>query len=346
MPPWRCPLREVSKDGNFTRSRPYSPTPQFCMLVVLQTDLYTEFSDLSPGNHMMPAPGGGRLWRSLLLAGLAVLCTAGTSSANEREQQLADRLVATVEAGEPVWLESGGREFLALHHAALGALPRHAVLLVHGMGGHPDWPEVVAPLRTGLQGRGWSTLSLQMPLLAPSALADDYGRTVREAVRRIGNGVEFLRGQGYACVVLAGYSFGASQALAYLAGQGDADGLIIISILAREFLQPPVDLPSLLGQIKIPVLDIYGRRDFPEVVNRAHDRRIAARGKEAVIYEQRVIDGAGHYFTDREQQLVDVMVEWLDAAFGDRQCGAGDMAVNGDQVTDQNDEPRQGANED
>ena len=39
------------------------------------------------------------------------------------------------------------------------------------------------------------------------------------------------------------------------------------------------------------------------------------------IYEQRVIDGADHYFTDREQQLTDVIVKWLDMTFSDRPCG-------------------------
>ena len=200
--------------------------------------------------HLMP----GRVHRGLCRLLLAAAAVAGCTGADAaREQQLAERLMETVQVGEPVWLRADGRDFLTLHHAALGALPRHAVLLIHNMGGHPDWPEVIAPLRRNLPARGWSTLSLQMPLLAPRALADDYGRTLRAAVRRIESGVEFLREQNYSCIVLAGYSFGASQALAYLSDHGEeADGLIIIGILAREFLQPAIDLPIFLKSSTVP----------------------------------------------------------------------------------------------
>lgn len=283
---------------------------------------------------------GPRLGRLLLAVAVLLGCGgAGNSSGHEREQMLAERLIESVETGEPVWLQADNRDFLALHHAALGALPRQAILLIHNMGGHPDWPEVIAPLRRDLPDRGWSTLSLQMPLLAPRALADDYGRTMREAVHRIESGVEFLRAQGYSCVVLAGYGFGASQALAWLAEHGQADGLITIGILAREFLQPAVDLPSLLARVEIPVLDIYGRNDFPEVVNRAHERRIAVTGQEDSIYEQRVIDGADHYFTDREQQLLGVVAEWLEVTFGDRPCVPGTMEAKDGRIAEEGDEP-------
>ncbi len=283
--------------------------------------LYTATDGMSAEKALMPSRSSGPVRRWLLLAGGSLLfCTAAGDGGDKREQQLADRLVTRIEQGEPVRLEADGREFLALHQPVFGALPRHAVLLVHNMGGHPDWPEVVSPLRTGLPEAGWSTLSLQMPLLAPRALADDYGRTVNEAVRRIASGVGFLRRQGYACVVLAGYGFGASEALAYLAQQEDADGLITVSVLAREFLQPSIDLPSLLARIRMPVLDIYGREDFPEVIEQAHDRRTAVKNNGTAEYEQRVIDGADHYFTDRDRQLVDTVVAWLDATYSDRRC--------------------------
>lgn len=265
----------------------------------------------------------GGVARGLLLAAITLLCTgAGAGDgAGEREQRLAERLRESVTQGEPVNLSTEAGEFLALHDAALGALPRHALLLVHSMGGHPDWPEVIAPLRTGVTAPAWGTLSLQMPLLPPQSLADDYGGTVAAAVERIASGVAFLRQQDYSCIVLAGYGFGASQALAYLARHQNADGLVTVGILARDFLQPSLDLPSLLKRVRVPVLDIYGQHDFPKVIEQAHERRTAVSDTEAVSFEQRVIAGADHYFTDHGRQLVATVVEWLKTTYDGRYCG-------------------------
>ncbi|MCS3902113.1 pimeloyl-ACP methyl ester carboxylesterase [Methylohalomonas lacus] len=265
----------------------------------------------------------GRLLALLRLFVLAcsLLQAPGGFAASEREQQLAERLAAQTGSGEQVWLTAGDEPFLALHNAVLGALPRRAVLLVHNMGGHADWPEVIAPLRRGLTELGWSTLSLQMPLLAAGALADDYGRTLPAAGRRIDSGIDYLRDQGYGQVVLLGYGFGASQALAYLAENDTADGLILVGILAREFLQPAPDLPELLGRLDQPVLDVYGRNDFPEVIERAQARRRAATG----AYSQRAVAGADHYFTGREQRLLAVLGNWLNETF----AVAGDTSYDG-----------------
>jgi len=283
--------------------------------------LYTAEHDFTATIVLMTVQFASGIARGLLLVAIMLFCTGGTGKAGEREQRLAERLRESVAQGEPVNLATDAGDFLALHEAALGALPRHALLLVHNMGGHPDWPEVIAPLRTGVSTPGWGTLSLQMPLLPPQSLADDYGRTVTEAVKRIASGLAFLREQDYSCIVLAGYGFGAAQALAYLARHQDADGLITVGILARDFLQPSLDVPSLLKRIRVPVLDMYGERDFPKVIEQAHDRRTAVPDSETSDYKQRVIDGADHYFTDHERELVDTVVEWLQTTYDGRYCG-------------------------
>lgn len=272
----------------------------------------------------MPAPADKQPLIRLLVFGLAVVLYPGVVPGSERERQLAERLSENVTSGEPVWLQAGAEKFLGLHNAALGALPRQAVLLVHNMGGHPDWPEVIAPLRADLPDYGWSTLSLQMPLLAPRALADDYGRTVVSAGRRIRAGIEFLREQGYSSIVVLGYGFGASQALASLAGDKNVDGLVMVSILAREFLQPALDLPSLLAKLEIPVLDIYARNDFPEVADNAPARRLAMSGSGAAVMTQRIIPGTDHYYTAQEQRLVEVVAGWLQKTFADTSTTAYD----------------------
>lgn len=248
----------------------------------------------------------------LFMVFIVGLLSAGTAVAGrDYEQDLAERVVENLEHGQPVRLQANNHDFLALYYPVHGSRPKRAALLVHGMGGHPDWPEVIQPLRTRLQGRGWSTLSLQMPVLAVGTPVDEYGGTVPEAVRRITTGVEFLRSRDYASVFIIGYSFGAATALNYLVEKPDADGLVMIGVLAREFLQPQIDLPLLISRISLPVLDVYGGRDFPEVIRKAQDRRQTAHNAGNTEYMQAVVEGADHYFTSQAERLVRIITDWL-----------------------------------
>jgi pimeloyl-ACP methyl ester carboxylesterase len=253
----------------------------------------------------------GGLFMTLMLCGLFWTGTAMAEAAHERV--LATRILENLEHGQPVRLQDNQHEFLALYHPVYGSRLRSAVLLVHGMGSHPDWPEVIQPLRIRLPGRGLSTLSLQMPVLPVSTPADEYGVTMPEAIRRIAAGVKFLRSRDYASVFIIGYSFGAATALNYLAEQPDVDveGLVTISILAREYLQPPLDLTVLFSRVDLPVLDIYGGRDFPEVIRLAQDRRQAARSGGNSEFRQAVVEGADHYYTGQEEMLVKIITDWL-----------------------------------
>ena len=43
------------------------------------------------------------------------------------------------------------------------------MIVIHGIGIHPNWETIVKPLRVQLAAKGWNTLSLQMPVLANDA---------------------------------------------------------------------------------------------------------------------------------------------------------------------------------
>ena len=62
-----------------------------------------------------------------------------------------------------VTLQTPLTAFVGLWEAAKGATPTGAILLLHGEGHTPDWPQTIQPLRTYLPERGWSTLSLSLP---------------------------------------------------------------------------------------------------------------------------------------------------------------------------------------
>jgi len=65
----------------------------------------------------------------------------------QREARWANEIEDAILVGEPEWLQSGDHRFLAIYTEAEGEARHGAVLLMHGSGVHPDWPEVINPLR-------------------------------------------------------------------------------------------------------------------------------------------------------------------------------------------------------
>ena len=166
--------------------------------------------------------------------------------------------------GEPVHLDADGHPFLALHTEAADGGSGRAILVMHGRGFHPDWPEVAAPLRAELPEHGWETLSLQMPVLGKTATYYDYVPIFAAAFPRIRAGIEYLRERGADTVVLAAHSCSAHMAMAFVRHHGDAgfDGFIGIGMGATDVGQPMRE-PFPLAEMAVPVLDLFGDEDYP-----------------------------------------------------------------------------------
>src|SRR5690606_17291341 len=103
-------------------------------------------------------------------------------------------------------LEAAGRKFLAIYAPAAG--PVAGVVVIHGLGVHPDWG-LINPLRSDLSEQGYSTLSIQMPVLAAGRPGSEYQPLFPEAAERIARAVAFLREKGHARVALVAHSLGA-----------------------------------------------------------------------------------------------------------------------------------------
>jgi pimeloyl-ACP methyl ester carboxylesterase len=248
----------------------------------------------------------------LLCTALLIGNTAATASDTAKEKRWADQIVDGLFEGEPHYLEADGHKFLAIYTPA--AQPKGAVVLLHGIGVHPDWPQVINPLRTRLPTRGWTTLSLQMPILPNEAEAKDYVPLLPEVPGRIKAGIDFLEEKGIKPIVIVGHSMGATMAASFLANTGDPRVTAFVGIGmsgARVAAERGLDNSISLAKIKLPVLDIYGSLDLKEVLDSVKSRADAETKGGNPKSKQVVIDGADHFHGGHEDKLLSTVTGWL-----------------------------------
>jgi pimeloyl-ACP methyl ester carboxylesterase len=223
----------------------------------------------------------------------------------EREKRWAEEVVPGLVVGDAVYLaQAAGPKFLGLF--TKGNKPGVAVLLVHGKGMHPDWA-LNGALRTGLNDLGYTTLSLQMPVLAADAKTEDYDALFPEAVARIAAGVTDLKARGFQRIALVSHSLGSRMTNAYFTAGADPAVAAWIAIgIPRPYLTPE--------RFSAPVLDIYGENDFPEIVRDAAVRATALAPVNGSAQER--ITGSDHFFNGREAELVKRSVNFLAKTLG------------------------------
>lgn len=230
----------------------------------------------------------------------------------DREKEIADKLAEEAEASEVIQLEANGETFLALLNNLVSDKALGAIIVLHGMGAHPDWPQTISPIRKAFPEYGWITLSIQLPIIAPENKVEDYGKTFGRAKERIKAAIRFLHERKFRNIVAIGHSFGAASMLSYLEKEEHISALVAIGLQNYAFIKPTFDLFGLIEKSKIPVLDIYGSRDFKEVIDQAADRRLAAKKGSNNQYLQVDIEGADHYFTKMEEVLIKRIRGWLE----------------------------------
>ncbi len=240
-----------------------------------------------------------------LLLALLVACAAAGAADYGREKKWADEILPGLVVGDAVWLEAEGHQFLGLYAAT--ANPRAAVLLVHGIGVHPDWG-LIGTLRTGLADMGYATLSIQMPVLAADAKPEDYTPTMPESASRIAAAVKYLQEKvPQKPIAIVAHSLGARMVGEYLRREPQAPLAAYVAVgLSAPF--PP--LPS----ARPPIFDLYGSADLPQVLAAAKERE-GSLGHRPLSRQAR-IDGADHFFTGKEQNLlraVDMYLETVTA---------------------------------
>jgi alpha/beta superfamily hydrolase len=251
----------------------------------------------------------------LIALGVFVACAqTALASDLEKEKRWADQVADALLDGEAVYLNDGRSNFLAIETESTDAGQHKAAVVMHGTGVHPDWPTVVSPLRVGLTESGWHTLSIQMPVLANEAEHADYAAIYDWVPGRIDAAVGYLRGKGFQTVVLIAHSQGSTMSAYYLSGQHEkVDGLVAIG-MSGGIAGGPMDALGRLSLIRVPILDLYGSEDLPEVLASVSERSAAA-ARSGGDYSQQEVAGADHFFDGEEEELLRAVNAWLDRRY-------------------------------
>ena len=248
---------------------------------------------------------------TVLLSGLLLPFTT-TAADFEREQRIASQIVDAIMDGEAIELSADGYDFLAIHMESDADEVKGAAIILHGRGLHPNWATVVQPLRTSLPEHGWHTLAIQLPVLHKQAKYYDYVPYFDEATHRIEAAIRYLKEQGVEKIVLIAHSCGAHMAMQRIRDVGDKGLAAYVGIgMGATDLNQKMRQPFPLAQMQVPLLDIYGEKDFPAVLRMAPERLAMIRKAGNPQSAQKVIAGAEHYFNDYNEALVEAIAEWL-----------------------------------
>jgi pimeloyl-ACP methyl ester carboxylesterase len=232
---------------------------------------------------------------------LAVLVGPAPAQDYEREKRWADQIVPSLLVGEALWLQQkNGHRFLGL--LVEKEKPRGAIIVAHGRGWSPDF-ELYGELRTQLPERNYTTLSIQLPVLPSTAILGLYVPLYPDARERFQLAVDFLKKKGHKNIAIVSHSLGATMANQYLIRTDDD------AVRAWVFIGILQGLEEMY-RIKIPVLDVFGSRDWTVIVQGADERRkqILANPGSAQV----VVPEADHFFEHREDELVRIVADFLD----------------------------------
>ncbi len=254
-----------------------------------------------------------KLAKVVILSSVPLCGSAAAESPDyEREERLAQEAIAGLFDGEVVYLNDGSREFLSLFSVADDANLNAAFILLHGRGFHPDWPQVVGPLREKFTDEGLTTLALQMPVLEKGAKYYQYLDILPLSFPRIEAGIQFLQSKGFDWIGVIAHSCSVHMSMAWIQARGDGaiDAYVGIGMEATDYKQPMLE-PFPLEDMTVPILDVYGSEDYPAVIKGAVNRKIAIEIAGNAGSQTIEIPGADHFFEDYEDDLGDAIIAWL-----------------------------------
>jgi pimeloyl-ACP methyl ester carboxylesterase len=223
----------------------------------------------------------------------------------EKEKRWADDILPTLMVGDAVWLQQkNGHKFLSLFIDKKDK-SKGAVIIAHGRGWSPDF-ELYGTLRTRLAEEGYTTLSIQLPVLQSTAILGLYVPLYPDARERFQLAVNFLKARGHKNIGIVSHSLGATMANQYLIRTEDTTVKAWVFIGILQGLEE-------MYRIKVPTLDVYGSNDWTVTMWGAPEREKQLRDHPGS--GQVMVPGAKHFFEGREDELVKIVAGFLDRTF-------------------------------
>jgi alpha/beta superfamily hydrolase len=236
----------------------------------------------------------------LLTITFSQMVNSATISDYAKEARWATQVEDGLMDGEIVWINQGKHKFMAIYTPSEED-SKETVIVAHGIGIHPDWSQVVQPLRVGLTENGFNTLSIQMPVLANDAEGSEYDGLFADAGLRIAASVKYLQKQGLNADILVAHSLGSKMSAHHLANNKTNFKKFIAIGMAKS-------AANYLEKINTPMLDLYGDKDLEQVIGGTKIK--AEKSKHNKNYHQKMISG-NHFFDGKDELLLEIVVNWL-----------------------------------
>jgi pimeloyl-ACP methyl ester carboxylesterase len=225
----------------------------------------------------------------------ALICAAGIAQIAwaqdyDRESRWRAEIEPTILVGDAVDLAVESKKVFSIFTE--GSNKSVAIVLVHGVGVHPDFG-MIGKLRTQLADAGYSSLSVQMPVLAKEVTdANAYRATFGNAALRIDAAAAWLKTKGFSKLVLASHSMGAWMSNVYFENAANGSpytAWVCIGITGRI---------GSTGSFEGPILDLTAENDLKPTLDAAWLRKIKLFGRAGS--ETVVTPGTNHYFDGKE----------------------------------------------
>jgi len=215
-----------------------------------------------------------------------------------REKRWADEVTPSILVGSPVYLEQKNKhKFLTILAEPDNA--KLAIIVVHGMGLNPDWG-LIGTIRTRLYDFGYTTFSLQMPVLSVEAKVEEYLAIFPEAVERLSLAVSYLKNKGYHHIILVSHSNGSRISRIFMLNNPDAiDAWAAISLTRQETF----------SGIEGPILDVYGEQDLDHVLSSVSARKLSL--NLLSLSKQVMLKKADHFYNGREEELCQLINQFV-----------------------------------
>ncbi len=226
---------------------------------------------------------------------------AATEPDYGKEERWIEQIEDSIMDGDMLMIAGADAEFAAILTESETDSNKAAVV-VHGLGVHPDWAGVINPLRVSLTTKGYTTLSIQMPVLANGIEGKEYMGLLPISAQRLAVAADYLEKEGYEVDLIVAHSLGTTMVSHYLATTPNPfDKYVAVGANFGSV--------NYLPEISIPLFDLYATEDIDGVMNSREARQKAS--KHNAGYTLASAEG-NHFFTDKDQNLIDAVHAWLD----------------------------------